>query len=326
MKLPVLPYVAGFTLAALFSRATADTITLVNGTTLVGDVTSEANGKIVVKDTVLGVLTIDATAVKSRHSTDTSSPAVATEPAAAAAPITPVVPSAGKPPVDPTKPVWTRGLQFNYSYISGAAPDLGVGSSATYGVNLMIERAAKEDIASLTGSYNWSRSRPGPESVDNTTIGFQYDHIFTDKVRFVSRSTYMIDKPKKIDHRFEQLFGAGYTFVKTHKAFLLVAPGLGFSQGSKQFVGSTDTHYGYGAYETASYSFTPALSIEQRAFYFGAFDTRDYYVYNGYVGIKGQVTPGIAMTLGFNIVHDNQMAPGIERTAYQIMSGTQLKF
>lgn len=305
--------------------AAAETIVLVNGTSLVGEVTGEANGKLVVKDAVLGVLTIDASAVKSRHAQNVAAKGVATSAAAHPA-MPPVVPATGAAPVDPNKPVWTRGIQFNYSHISGAAPALGIGASSNFGASLAIERAAKANIASLTGSYNWSRSRPGPASVDNTTIGFQYDHLYSDEVRLISRSTYMIDKPKKIDHRFEQLVGVGYTFVKNAKSFLLVAPGLGFSQGSKQFVGSNESHFGYGAYETASHKFTPALSVEQRFFYFGAFDTNDYYVYNGYVGLKGQVTPTLAMTIGYNIEHDNQMATGIEKTAYQIMSGVQIKF
>ena len=114
--------------------------------------------------------------------------------------------------------MWTRGIQFNFSHISGAAPSLGVDASSNLGVSLAIERAAKADIASFTGSYNWSRSRPGPASVDNLTIGFQYDHLYNDEVRLISRSTYMIDKPKKIDHRFEQLVGVGYTLVRMRKA------------------------------------------------------------------------------------------------------------
>jgi hypothetical protein len=312
-------------LPLLAVRAATETLVLSNGTSLVGEVTGEANGKITFKDAVLGVLTIDAGAVKARRASDVEATAASAAIAAPAA-TPPVVPGAGQPAPDPNKPVWTRGLQLNYSYISGAAPSLGVGASSNFGASLMIERAAKEDIASFTGSYNWSRSRPGPASVDNKTFGFQYDHLFTERTRFISRSTYMVDKPKKIDHRFEQLFGAGYTVAKTPKSFLLVAPGLGYSTGSKQFVGSTEDHFGYGIYETASHAFTPALSVEQRIFYFGAFDTNDYYVYNGYLGLKGQVTPAVAMTIGYNIVHDNQMAPGIEKTSYQIMSGVQLKF
>lgn len=305
--------------------AATETIVLVNGTSLVGEVTSEANGKLVVKDAVLGVLTIDAAAVKTRHAQTSAAKAIAPSAAAHAA-MPQVVPASGPAPVDPNKPVWTRGIQFNYSHISGAAPSLGIGASNNIGVSLAIERAAKANIASLTASHNWSRSHPGPASVDNTTIAFQYDHLYNEKVRFVSRTTYLTDEPKKINQRFEHLDGIGYTFVKNQKSFLLVAPGLGFSHGSKEFVGTDESHFGYGVYETANHNFTPALSVEQRLFYFGSFESNDYYVYNGYVGLKGQVTPTLAMTIGFNIEHDNQMATGIEKTAYQIMSGVQVKF
>ncbi|MSU51940.1 MAG: DUF481 domain-containing protein [Opitutaceae bacterium] len=297
----------------LTTPAAKETIVLVNGTSLVGDVTAGPNGKLVIKDSVLGVLTIDANAVKTRHAAD------------GAAEKPPVVPTAGKPPTDPNKVVWTRGLQLNYSYISGAAPALGVGSNTNFGANLAIERAARKDIVSFTASYNRGHNRPGPVSVNNRTFGLQYDHLYSEKVRFISQSTFLVDHPHKIDHSFKQLAAVGYTFVKSPKAFLLVAPGVGYTY-QKEFVGSAEKDFGYGAYETASYAFTKALSIEQRAYYLGAFDTADSYHYTGYLGLKGQVTPSVAMTIGFNIVHDNQPAPGIEKTDYQLMSGLQLKF
>jgi len=315
-------------MAPLALRAATETLVLTNGTSLVGEVTSVADGKITVKDSVLGVLTIDVSAVASRHPTSTTAtpaPTAATMAAVPAAKI-PVHGTAGHRPPDANAPVWTRGLQLNFSRISGAAPALGVGATTNFGASLVLERATKENIASFTGSYNRSRSRPGPASVDNKTFGFQYDHIYTEELRFIARSTYMVDKPKKINHRFEQLAGAGFTLAKSAQSFLLVAPGLGYSRGSKEFVGLDEDHFGYGIFQTASHAFTPALSIEQRAFFFGAFDDSNYYVYDGYIGLKGQVTPSMAMTFGYSIVHDNKMAPGIEKTESQIMSGLQFKF
>lgn len=327
MKRKFLQGAFGCALALLsFAPVSAsETLVLVNGTKLVGDIVSDANGRIVFKDAVLGTLTLDASAVVSRKSSDVAATAAAVSAAAPAA-AEPAVAATGHPPADPNKVVWTRGLQLNYTYISGAAPTLGIGSSVNFGASLMLERATSENIASFTGSYNRGHSRPAPPSVDNMTLSFQYDHIYTEKVRFISHATYLTDKPKKIDHRFEELAGVGYTFVKSPKAFLLVAPCLGFSMGQKEFVGSEEEHFGYGAYQTLNYNFTPKFSLEQRIFYFGAFAEGSYYVYSGYLGLKSQVTSTIAMTAGLNVVHDNQMAPGIANTSYQVMSGLQLKF
>lgn len=310
-------------LASWASVYAAQSITLTNGATLVGEIVSEKEGKVVFKDSVLGTLTIDASAVKGRTAASaepSGSAQVALQPSA------PPPVAAAPAPKDPNAPHWTRGLQFNYSFVSGAAPALGIGDNTTVGVNAIIERVTPQNVASFSASYNKSRSKPGPASVDNRTFGFQYDHILSPTLRLISRSTYMVDKPKKMDYRFEELLAVGFTLAKTPKTFFLIAPGLGYSQGKKQFIGTEDQQWGGGFYELLNHNFTPTVSLEQKFFIFQSVNDSDYYVYNGYVGLKGQIAPQLSLTTGFNIVHDNHMPPGVKATAYQIMSGVQVNF
>jgi len=322
MKLPAPLHVAGFALAVLSSlaaHAAVETIVLVNGTTLVGEITGETNGTLTVVDSVLGTITLNSANIRSRQSRGTAAP-----PPPSAVKVTP---AATPPAPDPNAPVWTRTLQLNYSYMSAPAPALGIGVNQSFGGTLGLERATPKRIFSLNASRNRSRSEPHPASVDNLTAVFQYDHIISPRYRLISRTTFLRDEPKKINHRIEELLAFGLTFTNTAKSYLMVAPGIGYSKGQKEYVGGDDQrHVGYGAQESFRYSFTPALSIEQNFFAFRSFQNGDYYVFNGYAGLRGQITPKLAMTIGFSITHDNQLPPDVKETDYQVNSGIQIKF
>ncbi len=299
--------------------AAPQTLVLTNGTVLVGEVIGEANGTVTVVDSILGKLTFDSARIRSRPAQEMTAPT----PTAAVA----VTPVAAAPTPDPNAPVWTRTLQINYSYISAPAPALGLGASQNFGATLGLERATAKRIYSLNTSRNFSRSAPYPVSVNNVTAVFQYDYILSPKYRLVSRTTFLRDTPKKINHRIEELVAFGMTLFNTKKTFFMFAPGLGYAKGQKEYVGGEDqSHVGYGAQESFRYAFTPVLSIEQNFFSFHSFQRTDYYIFNGYAGLRGQITPKLAMTLGFNITHDNQLPPDVKQTDYQVNSGIKLKF
>jgi putative salt-induced outer membrane protein YdiY len=309
-------------LSLVFSASTLaapQTLVLTNGTVLIAEVTEEANGKFTVVDSVLGKLTLDSANIKSR---EPRGPAGAPPPSASE------VKAAATPPApDSNAPVWTRTLQLNYNYASARAPALGVGVSQSFGGTLALERATRKRIIFLKASRNRSRTEPNPDSVDNVTGAFQYEHILSPRYRLISRTTFLMDRPKKINHRIEELVGFGVTFTNTPKSYFMLAPGLGYSKGQKEYVGGDDQrHVGYGVQESFRYSFTPALSIEQNFFAFHSFKSHDYYVFNGYAGLRGQITPKLAMTIGFNITHDNQLPSNVEETDYQVNSGIQIKF
>jgi len=304
---------------AASTMAAPQTLVLTNGTVLVAEVTGEANGTLTVVDSVLGTITLDSANIRSRQPRGLMS-----APTPSAVEVTAV---ATPPAPDPNAPVWTRTLQVNYSYMSAAAPALGMGVNQSFGAALALERATPKRIISFNAARNRSRSAPYPDSVNNLTAVFQYDHILSPRYRLISRTTFLRDQPKKIGHRIEELLAFGVTFTNTPKSYFMLAPGVGYTKGQKQYVGGADQrHVGYGMQESFRYSFTPALSIEQNFFAFHSFQSHDYYIFNGYAGLRGQITPKLAMTIGFSITHDNQLPPDVKETDYQVNSGIQIKF
>lgn len=342
--LRVLPVLSLLLLAAGLSRAAeVQTVTLTNGTTLVGEVVGASADHLTLKDAVLGTLNVPLSAIKSRSggaiaAAPTATPTPASAPSAGGNE-TPVATAgattlggshgahASAPPSGSNQVHWTRGVQINIGYMSGAAPDLGIDASRNIGVNFVLERATPKHIASLTGSYNHGQAKPAPPYVDNISASFQYDYIFNEKYRFVSRTTAMRDRPKLILHRTEELAGIATTLIRNPKTLLMVAPGLGYSFGQKDFASDMDNqHVGLGAYQIFNHAFTPTLSFEQTFFFFQSLEDSNYLIYNGSIGLKTQITKTLSLMTTFHAVFDGEPAPGIEKLQYQTNTGIQIKF
>ncbi len=324
--------------AALGRAAEAQTVVLANGTTLVGEVIAESADHLTLKDAVLGTLNVPLSAIKSRSGSATA-PAATSAPASGGegeAHVATVAATtmggshaaqAKAPPAGANQVHWTRGIQFNIGYMSGAAPSLGIDASRNIGVNFVLERATPKHIASLTGSYNHGRAKPAPPYVNNISASFQYDYIFNEKYRFVSRTTAMRDRPKQILHRTEELAGIATTLVRNQKTLLMVAPGLGYSFGEKDFATDLDNqHVGFGAYQIFNHAFTPTLSVEQTFFLFQSFEDSNYLLYNGSIGLKTKLTKRMSLMTTLHAVFDGQPAPGIEELQYQTNTGIQINF
>lgn len=306
-----------------------EVIVLENGTKLVGEVVGDQDGKVRFKDAVLGALTFPSAAIRSRQLAvavkDEANPtktAAAMAVVPAGAPGTPAASAATAPKV-----VWTRQLQLNFGYISGAAPSRGAGSVHNLNAMVGIERATAERIASFSGSFARSRSKPLPPAMQNANMIFQYDEIFSDRTRIISRTTGLIDMPNRIKHRVEEQLAYGYTFLKTPSTQLLIAPGLGYSTGRKELMDAVDQdHFGYGAYEHFTHAFNQTISFEQNFSIFRSFETRDYTLYSLTASLKAQLSAHLALVSQLNLKHDSLTAPGVEATQYQTTTGIQIKF
>lgn len=323
---------------AVCRAAEVQTVVLTNGTTLVGEVAGESAEHLIFKDAVLGTLNVPLSAIKTRSGGANSggTPAVAASPSEAEPPVASAsAPTLGgshgakvtTPPTGANQVHWTRGIQINIGYMSGAAPALGIDASRNIGINFVVERATPKHIASLTGSYNHGQAKPAPPYVNNISASFQYDYIFNEKYRLVSRTTAMRDRPKQILHRTEELVGIATTLVRNPKTLLMVAPGVGYSFGQKDFVSDVDNqHVGFGAYQIFNHAFTPTLSLEQTFFLFQSLEDSQYLIYNGSVGLKTQLTKRMSLMTKFSAVFDGQPAPGIEELQYQTNTGIQINF
>jgi len=109
-------------------------------------------------------------------------------------------------------------------------------------VNLGIERATARHINSLIASYSLARAKPAPAYSDTFLATFQHDYILSPKYRIVSQTSFLRDPPKTITKHTEQLIGFARTLVQTPSTTFMVAPGLAYSFGEKEYVGDVTTN------------------------------------------------------------------------------------
>lgn len=315
-------------------------IVLTNGTTLVGELVAESATEVTFRDSVLGTLQFSPAAITSRAAVSaTAAPRAQTGSTAAsssgsATPSSlPTVGPALQPTIanpaapTPKSPVWTRNLLVSFGHMSGPAPSLGQGSVRSLNVNMGIERAAARHINSLIVSYSLARAKPAPAYSDTFLATFQHDYIFSPKNRIVSQTSFLRDPPKTISHRTEQLVAFARTLVQTPSTTLMVAPGLAYSFGEKEYVGDVDDqHFGYGVYQILNHTLSPTLSLQQKLTAVRNFSDAQYIRASASVSLTVQLTKTVGLKTSVESTYDGRPAQGIEELQYQTNTGLQIKF
>jgi putative salt-induced outer membrane protein YdiY len=307
------------------------TIVLTNGTTLVGEVLAESATEVTFRDSVLGTLQFSPAAITSRAA-QTGSPAASSAGSATPSSLPTVGPAlqpttANPAAPTPKSPVWTRNLLVSFGHMSGAAPSLGQGSVRSLDVNMGIERAADHHINSLIVSYSLARAKPAPPYSNKFLATFQHDYILSPKNRIVSQTTFLRDPPKTITHRTEQLVAFARTLVLTPSTTLMVAPGLAYSFGEKEYVGDVDDqHFGYGLYQILNHTLSPTLSLQQKLKAVRSFSDPQYIRASASVSLTVQLTKTIGLKTSLESTYDRRPAQGIEELQYQTNTGLQIKF
>lgn len=316
------------------------TIVLTNGTTLVGELVAESATEVTFRDSLLGTLKFSPAAITSRAGVAaTAAPRnSAGNPAASSAgspppsslpTVGPVLQPAIANPAAPTPqaPVWTRNLLVTFGHMSAPAPTLGQGSARSLNVNLGIERATARHINSLIASYSLARAKPAPAYSDTFLATFQHDYILSPKYRIVSQTSFLRDPPKTITHHTEQLIGFARTLVQTPSTTFMVAPGLAYSFGEKEYVGDVDDqHFGYGFYQILNHSLSPTLSLQQKLKAVRSFSDPQYIRASASVSLTVQLTKTIGLQTSLESTYDGRPAQGIEELQYQTNTGLQFKF
>jgi hypothetical protein len=297
----------------------AVTITLSNGSKLSGTVTARDGGKVTLKADLVGDVVIEEKDI------------AAFGPAAAATP-TQAVPSQGTSPTVR----WTTTGTLGYTFVSGAAPVLGVGD--THGVNLSMftERAGPKDAVSLTGVYAYQRTHPAPAAAKNGSLTLAYNHTLTERLTVLTRSTYAQDAVQKINHRFMNLDGIGIMVASTAKVKFSIVPGVGFTTTRYDisdptlgalFANVKNDAVGYGFFDYLQVNVLPALQLQQTFMHLHSFTTVSQHVSQSMVSLVGMVSPKVGLSIALVSNHDSQLPePYIKRLTNTLTSGVQFKF
>jgi hypothetical protein len=294
------------------------TITLKDGEKVIGTLTKREAGKVYLKADKLGDVVIDETEIASAVPTGPAAP-----PAAA--------------PAQATAPAvkWTTNATFGYTFVSGAAPLLGVGDTHGVSISGFTERAGPKNAVAIIGAYTYQRTKPIAAAANNGSLTLAYNQPLSPRFTFLSRTTVATDDVQKINSRIFNVDGIGFLPLATKKVKLSIAPGLGFTDTNRDktgqlaaiFANVKDSAFGYGVYENLIVTFLPTLMLNQNILHLHSFKNTDQYLTTQQISLVGMVSPKVGLSITFNSTYDSQMPePYFKKWTNQLVSGIQLKF
>ena len=328
--------------AALFLLSSgllfADVVRLKNGDTFTGKITGRANGTVTFKGDLFGEITFSESDVADYKvgenltvaalAANPTGPAAGGATAGAGGSSSTVSAGAGSnfqaQAAGQPAAKWVRSITFGGTYVSppfiqgqilGTPPGTtGAGLGLTGRVlgvqaKASLMRLAANDIHSLDLNYAYTDYEPNGTQTDNYSGVFAWNHKINDRYYTVSRSSYSVDQVKNIDYSAVQMFGVGYKLIDSVQTKLDIVPGLVAQQEVKGNAYDGDLLIGAGFLENFVYYFSESAMFEQRMLYRQAFKENDLYVFDAYVGFKGQLTPQLGLSVGVTYIYDNSLGP-----------------
>ncbi len=307
----------------------AETITLKNGTTLVGKITSESEGKVLFKDSILGNIEFASSVIISRSSSISTSTESLDKPSSDSKEAAVAVTTQNKDSrtnTDENTPKWSRSAGISYSYASGPAPSAGIGDNINYSLNVDIKRQSKTNSISFDASLAYSATKPYPAFSDSKSALLTYEHFISKDFRISSMTSYGQNKPQGYDRSLLQMVGLPYQAVNNDEWNIFYGPILAGFQYKEIAPAKATNHLGYGFYQSITYKLTPALSIEEKLQALEAFDNTAFYSYNGSLSLIGQLSKSLSLKNTLQLQR-NPVAPrGFKTNSTQVMSGIQVAF
>ena len=129
----------------------------------------------------------------------------------------------------------------------------------------------------------------------------------------------------KIDRRFEEGLGLGYTFVERPKHRLTTELGAQYVQ-QWNLEDVSDEFLAGRAAELYRYTFRENAYFEERVEYLPNLETNEDYRVNGEASLVAPLSRRLSLKLGYVVRFDNLVEPGVEKTDRFFTSGLQIAF
>jgi putative salt-induced outer membrane protein YdiY len=294
--------------AQIPSPAPLEVIRLVGGSSVVGRVTATGDGKIHMHVDGLGDVVIDSASVTSRS---------------------PVAP----PPRPP--PPWSGTGTISVTHISTVVPGVA-GSTLGAQIALGTARKSARGELSLDGNMSYFRVDPATAAVNQWGLTFGARRILAPRWVLLGRTTYDVNRVQYLQYRSTTISGLGYFVVKSDRASLLLAPGVGYGKSEQTSLGRVLSFAAgippsvegpiTGAYDAMNLQLTPMLSVQQDLHYFWSLGRTPSRQAQLNARLVGMMTTHVGLSIAFKGQYDTSMPPSVNRTLWSLMSGVQLKF
>jgi hypothetical protein len=296
------------------------TIHLVNGTVLIGTITSESEASVGVHVEGIGDLTVDASAITSRTTGVEPVTHVATH-----------EPTPDGPPVGTTDIVsgvkWTRTLSLGGNYssprfeqgeldgsIAGVrGRDLGLpGSQLSTQVQVTFLRESPRHGWWLSASNTYAEAQPHGVLTEAREVNSEYRTELKPGWHALALTEYKTDKVRRIDDSLTQTFGLNHRLIDTPRMKLEVMPGVLVHRSTKETRLDGKILPGAGAMQSFSFNTPRRDAFQQRIVAQTFIEYPELYSVESYLGIQAPLTKHIALTVSLESDYDRMLS--LQRT------------
>lgn len=230
---------------------------------------------------------------------------------------------------------WARALTVRGMYSSAVVPGY-IGE--TKGVQLDVKATRRTALASETfrAKSSYQKTSPSPASVDESSAELLLTRSIGGPFHLLSESEVDRNQLQEIRYRFTEHVGIGWNPVATKTAWVLLAPGIAYTQEQapdssriRNVAGGAfeDANgLGMGAYEAVAFTIIDGLSVDQNVLAIHGFDNSPRLQYTGEVNLIGMVTKRFGLSIGYSRRYDSTLPAPIKRTLDELTSGIQITF
>lgn len=218
------------------------------------------------------------------------------------------------PPPNP----WTGRFDFGYSWQSGRTDknELSLRGQA--------DRSVGPNEFRLLAEFLYGEV----DSVRNTqrfTSSFRWRRDFSDRFFSQVLTQYENDKIRAINHRVEQNLGVGYRYVDNERFKGSIVPGVTIQYTDERHV---DNHWEYLASlsQDLTWQFNPAYRFEEEVNLLIDPSDEEDYIIRFHAGIVGTLTESINLSIRYQLLYENQVAPNVERADQRVIAAVGYAF
>lgn len=308
----------GVTSPAIAMQAEQQLVTLhlSDGSIIIGEVLSDADGKIRLRTKLLGEITLDSREVERRDAVGDEAPeAIASHNSDAAA-----------PPEHPRVPAWTRSITTSTALVSapfeqgqvsadlpaltGAALRLP-GAQKTVQLGVTLRHAGPRQTFSLSGTGLFADTEPVGRVSEALNAGLEYTRVLSERSYVISSTIYKRDAVRNIDNSFAELAGVGYKLVQNTRVKFDVVLGGALLRENKNTPYDDTLQPQGGVVEALVLQFNPRAALTHRIVYRGSFRDKPVWNVESFTGIQAAITSKFSIVSGLTWNYDNVLGEAV---------------
>jgi hypothetical protein len=179
-------------------------------------------------------------------------------------------------------------------------------------------------------SYAYARSKP-PDSNAQVTLeerftgGFDFESSPLSRVVLMARTEFERNAPGSIEHRFEEMVGAG-PVLHNDRAELRLVPGISFLSQNLRDQSVDGYHAFYGFYQDSRVSINKEWAFKESLLLLQHAASGGDLFYEGHASLAGMITRVVGVEIRYEHTQDTVLPPGIIGRYQKIVTGLQVKF